>query len=257
MVGPPGGVRACWYTVRVRLDAMRRWQVPTALFLLGVGFLMAVMVRTREPIREAAALPSWRLQELAVLVKQQEDARAVLEAEVEALMRRVQEYEAAVMEGRGLTEAMEREMARYRLVLGLVPVSGPGVVVVVSDEPGGRPIVLPVAVEATDLYGLVNELMSAGAEAIAINGVRILANSGIRATAAGMVVEGKLLRSPYTIEAIGDPAALAAVLSVRGGFVEGLGAVGIRISVSPRERLTLPPREGATPFHLARPKDGQ
>lgn len=241
----------------VRLEAVRRWQILTALFLLGAGFLMVVMVRTREPLREASALPSWRLQEVAMLVKQQEDARAVLEAEVEALMRRVQEYEAAVIEGRGLTEAMAREMDRHKLVLGLVPVAGPGVVVEVSDEPGGRTAVLPVVVEAADLSGLANELRSAGAEAMAINGVRILASSGIRATANGMIVEGKLLRSPYTIEAIGDPAALQAVLSARGGFVEGLSAVGIPVSVQARQRLQLPPREGAAPFRLARPRTGQ
>lgn len=256
---PPGGGMNRCYTGGVLRRALPRlavprWQAAVAVFLTAVGFLVVAQLRARAPIRQAATLPTWRLQELAVMVRTQEEARRLLQAEVDALRRRALEYEAAVVEGRGLSEAMARELASHRLVLGLVPVEGPGVRVVVAGGPTGPTGVLPAVVEAQDLSGLINELWSAGAEAMAVNGTRILATTGIRQARAGFLVGGTPVSAPYRIEAIGDAAPLQAALAIRGGFVEGLRAVGIRVAVQPEARLRLPARSSADPFRYARPK---
>jgi len=230
-----------------------RWSAVVALFLVAAGYLFAAQLRSRQPLRQATDLPSWRLQELAVMVRQQEAARLVLQAEVQLLMRRKAEYEAALVEGRGLSQAMADELAQYRLVLGLVPVEGSGVAVTVSEGPPGQTGVLPTRLEAPDLSGLTNELWSAGAEAMAINGVRTLASTGVRQTDAGIVLAGARIYAPYRIEAIGDPAALVATLAIRGGFVEGLRAVGLRVAVQRAERLRLPARSAPDYYRHARP----
>lgn len=237
--------------------SVSRWQGAVALFLVAVGFMVVAQMRARQPIRQAGALPSWRLPELAILVRQQEDARRLLEAEVDALRRRARDYEAAVIEGRGLSEAMARELARYRLVLGLVPVEGPGVRVVARGGAPGTGGILPSAVEAQDLSGVANELWSAGAEAMAINGIRILATTSIRLAGGALQVGSTAVVPPYRIEAIGDPAALQAALAIRGGFVEGLRSVGIQVTVRVSERLQIPARGTAESFRYARPKPAQ
>lgn len=231
-----------------------RWQVVIAVFLALVGFLVVAHLRSREPLREASALPTWRLQELAVLVRQQEAARQLLETEVEALHRQVREYETALIEGRGLSEAMARDTGQFRLVLGLVPVEGPGVRVVLIEGASTQAGILPPDVQAQDLSGLANELWSAGAEAMAVNGIRVMATTGIRQVDARVVVSGTPLSPPYRIEAIGDPAAMRAALSIRGGFVEGLRAVGLKVEVQSVNRLRLPARPDAGHFRHARPR---
>lgn len=231
-----------------------RWQSAIALFLLVVGFLVVAQVRSHQPLRRASALPSWRLQELAVLVRQQEEARKRLETEVDALRQQAREYEAAVTQGRGLSQAMAKELAQYRLVLGLVAVNGPGIRVVLSEDAAARSGILPPVVQAQDLSGLANEMWSSGAEAMAINGIRVLAITAIRQADAGVVVGTTAIKSPYRIEAIGDPAALQAALAIRGGFVEGLRSVGLRVDIQPQPRLHLPPRPSAEPFRYARPR---
>lgn len=228
-----------------------------ALFLVAVGFMFVAQMRARQPIRQAGALPSWRLPELAVLVRQQEDARRLLGAEVDALRRRARDYEAAVIEGRGLSEAMATELARYRLVLGLVPVEGPGVRVVARGGAPGTGGILPSAVEAQDLSGVANELWSAGAEAMAINGIRILATTSIRLAGGALQVGSTAVVPPYRIEAIGDSAALQAALAIRGGFVEGLRSVGIQVTVQVHERLQIPARGTAESYRHARPKPAE
>lgn len=236
-----------------RLLAVRQWQSAMALFLVAVGFMVVAQARSRQHIRHEAALPTWRLQELAVLVRQQEDARRLLEAEVDALRQRSRDYETAIIEGRGLSQAMARELARYRLVLGLVPVEGPGVRVVAKGGASGTGGILPTAVEAQDLSGVANELWAAGAEAMAINGIRVLATTGIRQSGGSLNVGSTAVTPPYLIEAIGDPAVLQSALAIRGGFVEGLRSVGIQVTVQSHERLHIPARLTAEPFRLARP----
>jgi uncharacterized protein YlxW (UPF0749 family) len=225
-----------------------------ALFLVAVGFLVAVQLRSRQRLGEATELPSWRLRDLAVLVRQQEEARRLLQAEVDTLRRQALEYEVALVEGRGLAQAMAKELAQYRLALGLLRVDGPGVSVTVSEGPTGGPVgVAPAVLEAQDLSGLANELWSAGAEAMALNGNRVLATTGTRQTETGILIRGTRLPPPYRIEAIGDPETLQATLAIRGGFVEGLRSVGLRVVIQRHQRLRLAAGTTTDYFRFARP----
>jgi uncharacterized protein YlxW (UPF0749 family) len=233
--------------------APSRWQITVALFLVLVGFLVAAQLRSRRPLIQATDLPTWRLQELAVLVRRQEEVRERLEAEVDTLRRQARDYETALTAGRGLSEEMARELETFRLVLGLVPVSGPGVRVIVTPGAASPPGILPAEVQAQDLAGLVNELWAAGAEALAVNGIRALATTGIRQEDSGITLGGVNLVAPFHIEAIGDPAALRAALAVRGGFVEGLRAVGLRVAVQGPRPIRVPARVGVGGFRHARP----
>jgi uncharacterized protein YlxW (UPF0749 family) len=242
-----------WYAQAVARVVPTRWQAAMAVFLVVVGFLVAAQVRSRRPLIQASGLPTWRLQELAVLVRQQEEARRRLEAEVETLRRQASDYEAALTAGRGLSEEMGRELEHFRLVLGLVAVEGPGVRVTVAPMASAPAGILAAEVQAQDLAGLLNELWAAGAEAVAVNGRRVLATTGIRQDEAGIVLGGMRVAPPFRVEAIGDQAALKAALALQGGFVEGLKAVGLRVEVQAQPRLRLPARPGAEPFSHARP----
>jgi uncharacterized protein YlxW (UPF0749 family) len=236
------------------MQRVQRGQGAMALFLVALGFLVAAHLRSREPLRQASELPSWRLQELAVMVRQQEEARRLLEAEVDLLRLKARDYEVALLEGRGLSQAMTKELAHYRLALGLVRVEGPGVSVTVFDTPPGRTEgIVPTVLEAQDLSGLANELWSAGAEAVAINGHRVLATTGIRQAESGIMIEGVRFIPPYRIDAIGDAGVLQAALAIRGGFVEGLRAVGLRVAIHQYPRLRLPARTSSGYFRFARP----
>jgi uncharacterized protein YlxW (UPF0749 family) len=86
-----------------------------------------------------------------------------------------------------------------------------------------------------------------------VNGIRALATTGIRQEDSGITLGGVNLVAPFHIEAIGDPAALRAALAVRGGFVEGLRAVGLRVAVQGPRPIRVPARVGVGGFRHARP----
>lgn len=112
---------------------------------------------------------------------------------------------------------------------------------------------MPATVEAIDLAGIVNELWAGGAEAIAIGGRRVLARSAFRQSGPRIVLDGTPLRPPYVIQAIGQADEMEAVLRVRGGFVDGLRAVGVTVRVERLSVLRLPAYAGPLVFRWAEP----
>lgn len=230
------------------------WQVVVAVFLLLVGMLTVAQWRSQRPLRAQTQLPSVRAQELAVLLRREEEARQALEQEVAGLRRQVEAYQKAVIKGQGAAETMARETAHFEAVLGLTAVQGPGVVVRLRSSSGGG--ILPVQTRAADLSGLINELWSAGAEAVSVNRVRVLATTGFRDRADGVVAAGTLLLGPFTIEAIGEPLTMEAALRIRGGFVEGLQSIGLGVEVRREPKVRLEPYRGLQQLQYARPLRG-
>jgi len=231
---------------------MRTWRVPLTIILLLFGFFAVAQWRAGRPLRAGMQLPSQRVEQLALLLRQQEDSLRSLEGEIAQLVDRLREYEQAISAGRGAAEAMAEELAQLRLLLGLVPVEGPGVVVRLAspEVPGG---VVPLVMRAADLAGLVNELWSAGAEAVAVNGVRVLATTGFRDHAGDILVGTVAMRAPFVIAAIGEPLVLDTALRLRGGFVEGLRSIGLRVTVQRQDLIRLGPQRVTPMFRHARP----
>jgi len=126
---------------------------------------------------------------------------------------------------------------------------GPGLRVLVSDPtalgpgPGPRPgATAGSAVRDRDLAEIVDVLFSAGAEAIAVGGVRLTATSAIRAAGPAILVGFHALTSPYTIDAIGPGPAMKTTLSASPVWARLLadGDVGVRASGQLRVSLTVP-----------------
>ncbi|WP_229119456.1 DUF881 domain-containing protein [Enemella evansiae] len=101
--------------------------------------------------------------------------------------------------------------------LGLTPVRGRGVTVTLSDAPAS--VQAPgvdqdlLVVHQQDIQAVVNELWAAGAEAMTIQGQRVISTTGIKCVGNTVVLHGIPYAPPYVISAIGDPQKLTAGLS--------------------------------------------
>jgi uncharacterized protein YlxW (UPF0749 family) len=101
-------------------------------------------------------------------------------------------------------QVLADEAKHLRAVEGIVPVHGPGVVIVI-DATG---------LKALDLQDALNNLAGAGAEAMAVNDRRVVTVLPVEQTAAGPAIAGVVLSSPWTITTIGDANRLAEVASL-------------------------------------------
>jgi uncharacterized protein YlxW (UPF0749 family) len=148
-------------------------------------------------------------------------------------------------------DASARQAAADRLrslevLAGTVAVFGPGVEARVDD---------PRQTVTYDLMiSAVEELRDAGAEALAINGVRLGSASWLSSVAGQIVLDGTTLTRPYLVDAIGDPATLASGLSIPGGTVDSLRALaGVTVTIGRQARLDLPALTHPPTFNVARP----
>jgi len=140
-----------------------------------------------------------------------------------------------------------------RIQAGLTAVSGPGVVVTLSEPPAPSPSATPGGdgtsngapniLTDRDVRSVVNELWHDGAEAIAVNGVRLTPTSSIRLAGEAVLVDTQAVIAPYTISAIGDADLLAtnfAQSTVASRYQTLSGVDGIGFSFSDSDHLTLP-----------------
>lgn len=222
--------------------------------LIVVGLVLGLMLSTQFRVQQEKVYSSTvkRVQQLAQEV---ESAKA----EGDALWARVQELRAELdkVADEARHGKLRTELDNIRMQVGLLSVKGPGIEVVLNDsnapsQPGQNPNLYVLHDE--DLLKVVNELRAAGAEALAINGERLVATSEIRCIGPAVVVNTtKRLAPPYTITAIGDPDTLIAALEMRDGVIATLKFWGIQVAVRGVPEVVVSAYNGPTTFHYARP----
>ncbi|HMZ14422.1 MAG TPA: DUF881 domain-containing protein [Mycobacterium sp.] len=115
--------------------------------------------------------------------------------------------------------AMQARATELGADAGLDPVHGPGLVVTLSDAQRDADGRFPrdaspddLVVHQQDIQAVLNALWSAGAEAIQMQDQRIIGTSAPRCVGNTLLLNGRTYSPPYTVTAIGDPAAMQAAL---------------------------------------------
>ncbi|MBU6429590.1 MAG: DUF881 domain-containing protein [Cyanobacteria bacterium REEB65] len=181
------------------------------------------------------------------MLKDSEHERSDLANEVADLRKQVSQLTRGHVPGVGRSgEIMSGETA----------LSGPGVVVTINDsskplQRGEDPNI--AIVHNDDLLRLVNELRSAGAEAVAINDQRLVDTSEIACAGTTILINKSRVAPPFLITAIGNPDTMASALGMRGGIVEYLQFYGIQVSIAKKSEVEVPTFDGSTIFKYAKP----
>lgn len=135
---------------------------------------------------------------------------------------KIEEYKNDEQTNNESSKLLENELEQNNMLLGLTDVQGEGIVVTLkSGEEAKTPI------NADDLLMIVNSLKFAGAEAISINGERIINITDITyITNEFIKINGQRKLEPYIIKAIGNQSYLETALKGTGGTVEQLETLG-------------------------------
>lgn len=148
------------------------------------------------------------------------------------------------------------ELNRLNEIIGFTKVEGPGLVVTLADgeAPENSLLVSDYLVHDYDLIFVVNELFNAGAEAVSINGVRIVSTSGI--TCAGNIIKinDERVGTPFKIKAIGSKDMLYGSLKRSGGYLDNLEDAGVEVEVSRKDSITIDKYTGVLKFENSIPQ---
>ena len=141
-----------------------------------------------------------------------------------------------------------------------VPVTGPGVTVVLDDAPSSvaPPDLDPdlLVVHQQDIQAVVNALWLGGAEAMTIQGQRVVSTTGVKCVGNTVVLHGIPYAPPYRIEAIGDPAALEKALESSeyvSNYKDYVAAYGLGYQQRRVAELSFPAYGGRIELQYARP----
>ena len=167
------------------------------LIALLVALVATVQIRSQAEVERS--LVGTDSTTLAFLIDDLHRANDALSIEGADLTQR----KAALQSGGGSAADQElaAEATRLQAIEGLIPVHGSGIVMVIDAS----------GLQSLDLQDLVNNLVAAGAEAIAVNDRRVAMGVPIQQTPGGVTVGGALVLPPWTVFAIGDANRLAEV----------------------------------------------
>jgi uncharacterized protein YlxW (UPF0749 family) len=215
-------------------------QVTLTLVCLLLGIVLVVQFRTQGNIVKSILVDSST--EQASILNGLVESNAALRKEIETLDQQLTQYRSGSDESN--IQTLVNDLNRIKMANGLIEVSGPGIELVM----GG-----PLAPE--ELQDVINELRNAGAEAIVLNGQRVVVNSVVTLDRNGASLGGVSLLPPYRFVAIGDPETLARAVDRKGGLVPAMLAnhPGLQMDLQQRSNLVAPTYDRKMQFRYAKP----
>ncbi|HET9873523.1 MAG TPA: DUF881 domain-containing protein [Propionibacteriaceae bacterium] len=237
-------------------DRTATGRLLTAAVCLIAGLMVAVSALNAR----GTDLRPGRNTDLVSLVQSQSRRNADLAERVTQLRGEVDALTAGQNEDTDLSPLL-LEQARYA---GLEAVAGPAVTVTLDDAPstviadGVEPDYL--VVHQQDIQAVVNALWEGGAEAMTIQGQRVISTTGIKCVGNTVVLHGIPYAPPYVISAIGNPDGLHAALErsdFLGIYKQYVQAYGLIYAEADESRLEMPAYEGSLELQYADVRRGE
>lgn len=207
--------------------AARVAQLSLFAVALVIGVLLVGQLRSQaRPIELSNLTP----QELSALIETVSARNVELRDALADLNEQIRSYELAEVQGQSTRDLTEAELHRIEAFGGLRAVEGQGVIITMEGP-----------FDATAINDVIYELRGAGAEAIAVDDVRITAGSVAVLGTGVILIDGVELGSTLEIRAIGSPQGLDATLRRPGGTLTFLEqSIGALFSIQPTDDLEVP-----------------
>ena len=160
-----------------------------------------------------------------------------LEKKYDELSNKIEKYESGTKTEYEVMGDMYEETRKNKMSLGLLPVEGDGIKITLNDSLdylSGKTTVTPnMLIHDYDLIRVINDLRSAGAEAISVNGYRITYSSSTLCVGSTISLDKIKIGAPFSIIAIGDKEAMKTYLETQDNYVNKLKLRTCFVEVEP------------------------
>jgi uncharacterized protein YlxW (UPF0749 family) len=206
-----------------------RAQLVVGVLLAALGFAAITQVRANDTDDTYAG---YREQDLVDVLSGLADTSQRAQTELNQLESQRRQLEQSQQAQSAALATAQRQAQELDILAGVVPVTGPGIRLTVTEGP--RPI------DVDSVLDTVEELRSAGAEAMQVNGqVRLVAQSAISPAPGGFTIDGKLVTSPFVFDVIGDPHTLRGALQLVDGPIAQFQDAGATVGLEERDSLDI------------------
>ncbi len=224
--------------------------------IIGIAlfFLSVLLVAQMKTVSDSeAVLQGKRESELADELVTLQRNYDNLKAEYEQSQKVVEEYKSSSSTNNTLINSMKDEIENLSTVAGTTDLKGQGIVITLTDAAQNPNTVdTDSLVHDSDVLTVVNELKAAGAEAISVNGQRIISTSAIRCVGPVIQVNYQKVSTPIVINAIGNAQWLESAMNIKNGVVDTLRqTTGIGVTVERKDEVKIPKYDGTLTFQNA------
>ncbi len=209
------------------LGRLRASASPATLWLSGAllvgGVAVGLLLSTQwqpQSIGATASSPVTRQSGREIVIStigRLEAEQADLKKQIADLRARLNEAQAVEAEQKTSLLDINKQIGEQRMAAGMIALHGPGVVATFDDSAARS---VPenedpenYILHDYDLRDILNTLWAAGAEAISLNGERIVSNSSLYCVGTTVICNATRISPPYAVRAIGEPEALRAALT--------------------------------------------
>jgi uncharacterized protein YlxW (UPF0749 family) len=235
------------------------WQISILCFVLG-GLLAAAVYTSNMIAHAGSGVPiraGFDYGGQAYVATVTADRVERDSQEIKKLREAKTNLETIIAKGNDGREELNTSLQEARIYAGLTEVTGPGIVVTLQDSKKQPMIgVNPeqYLIHDRDINEVINELRSAGAEAIAVGDQRVVASTAIRCVGPVVMVNEVKEGVPVVIRAIGDPNTMLTALNITNGVLDNIRRYDpIMARADKSDPLRLPGFSGGTQLKYARP----
>lgn len=190
------------------------WLSSALVFVLAIA-LGAMITTAAVTLRSPGSVRNQTRELLTSQIEQRQELQERLIAQNAAITNEIN----ALTDELHIDSALARRLERLGVVAGVTPVVGEAYVITLADSAraSAEPTTYALErVQAGDLLAVVNEMWAGGAEAVAINGVRVGATGAVRGAGAAILADLVPVTSPYEIVAIGPASQIRSHVAASG-----------------------------------------
>lgn len=183
-------------------------------FLLTLGLMCGIILTSfilTNPFKPTLILTYKEFQRKNLELNQLKNQISSLNKDIIVMEQKLLEYQKSSKFTQDVLLTMKNELDDVRLFSGFSDVEGPGVRIIIDDNRNydiSDDNVLDYITHNTDILYVIYDLKNAGAEAIAVNGQRIISTSEVTCEGPIIKINNQYIVPPFEILAIGDPDAL-------------------------------------------------
>jgi uncharacterized protein YlxW (UPF0749 family) len=217
----------------------RTAQLSLFAVALLIGVLLVGQLRSQARPTEISSLPA---QELSQLIDTLSQRNRELRTALADLRETLREYRVAGSQGQSALDVSREDLRRITAFGGLAAVEGQGIILEVEGD-----------LDAIALNDLLNELRNAGAEALAVDDIRITHRS-VAVQGPSLLIDGVQVGRSFTLRAIGSPEGLLATIERPGGIIPQLQQfIDASIVARQSDQISLPATSGSLAPQVAQP----
>ena len=223
---------------------------------LVLAFFITMQINSVHVINQSGSTDKMRAENLATELKHEQEKNIELYKQLLQSKEEIESFKKEAADSSGYSQTLLTQLRRAELLAGLTSVEGGGVQVTLSDSTQTNNLTENAnayVIHDLDILQVINELRDAGAEAISLNGERVVSTSEIRCAGSTVSINNNRYAAPFVIMAIGDPVNLENALLMRNGVIDSLTFYGINAEVKKISNMKIGPYTGTLNYKYAVP----